>query len=92
MITVKFYGTVKGAAGIAEVRLCLDEARLADILSTLGETCGPSLQAMLFDEENGLSRSIQVLVNGKHLPRDTAMSRSLIDGDILYIMPVVAGG
>jgi len=92
MITVKFYGTVRSASGVPEAKLGLDGACVADVLNALGETYGPALQAVLFDADHGLARSVQLLVNGKHLSWDTVMSQPLADGDVLYIMPVVAGG
>jgi sulfur-carrier protein len=68
----------------------LDAATVADALAALGERY-PGLAARILDDQGRLREFVHVFVN-RDAVRTDALGRPLRAGDVVHILPSVAGG
>jgi molybdopterin synthase sulfur carrier subunit len=52
----------------------------------------PGLRAFILDEGKGLRRYVNVFVNGHDIRSGEGLTTKLEDGDLVRIIPAVAGG
>jgi len=52
----------------------------------------PGLKAFIVDESSDLRRYVNIFVNGKDIRSGDGITTKLKDGDLLRIVPAVAGG
>jgi MoaD family protein len=94
-IRVKGFLTVRKAMGDRPfVEMDLESPTLRSVLNKLADEYGDNFTSLIFDPETNAVRSLyQILVNSRHyrfLPGrlDTRLS----EGDVVAIIPPVAGG
>ncbi|MBW1780858.1 MAG: MoaD family protein [Deltaproteobacteria bacterium] len=94
-IVVKSFLTVRKVMdGQASLEIEADEITIRELLDQLCSWFGENLKNMIFDpqarEEN---QGIKILINGRHyrqLPK--GLDSSLMDGDVVSVFPIMAGG
>ncbi len=89
-VTVKYFALLRETVGNASEEFSLgDQATLLNLLSLIVQR-HPPLRGLIFESDGkSLSKSYQVLVSGEYT-RDLA--RTLREGDVVAILPPVAGG
>lgn len=68
-----------------------DGATVAEVLADLEER-HPGITASLLDDHGGLHRHVNVYVNEEDVRYLGALETEVSDGDVLSILPAVAGG
>lgn len=93
-INVEFLGlpSLTKAIGAKRVELDLNNGTLGNVLDSLVTKFGRHVKEALFDRENKLDISIQVLLNGKEWLSRDRRDINLNEGDALTFMMLVAGG
>ncbi len=90
-VQVHYAAQLKAAAGEAVQKISVPPgATVRDLLELLAEKHGPSMRALLFDDEGALRRSILVFLGEEQLGRD--LDRELKEGAEVTILSPVAGG
>lgn len=88
--------TLKEITGKSEENLTLKDTKsttIKGVLNILAERYGKDFVEYVYDPENGQVKIfLQFLVNGKSAPTSRGLSTRLADGDVLVIMPPIAGG
>ena len=78
--------------GQGEKKIPLEASDLQDAFSKISEQMGDDFKRRVFDH-NGRPRSlINIYVNGKNMRFSGGMTMQLKNGDLVYILPAVAGG
>jgi MoaD family protein len=90
-ICVKLYGNLRALMNRSEVEMVLkDSSTVADALADIA-TIGDKLHERIFDERGTLRSSLIILRNGSQIEAPD-LTLPLADGDILGVLPRVAGG
>ncbi len=71
-----------------------DSFDAADLASLLGaiESRYPDVHGRLFEEDGSLRRNVSILVNGDNARNLKGMATTLAQGDVVAIVPAIAGG
>jgi len=69
----------------------LDAATVNEVLLQL-DSRFPGLKAFLLDESRGLRRYVNIFVNERDIRSAEGLMTKLKDGDLVNIIPAVAGG
>lgn len=78
--------------GQGEKKILVDASDLQDAFNKVSDQMGDDFKRRVFDH-NGKPRSlINVYINGKNMRFSGGMTTALKDGDVVYILPAVAGG
>ncbi|MGA9168545.1 MAG: ThiF family adenylyltransferase [Nitrososphaeraceae archaeon] len=79
--------------GAGEKKISLEASNLHDAFTKISDFMGEDFKRRVFDL-NGKPRAlINIYINGKNMRFSTdGMTKSLSDGDSVYILPAVAGG
>lgn len=86
-VSVRFHSRLREIVGKKEVQLELrDGAKLRDLLGALIELYGPTFKEEILDKAN--KPIVILMLNGKSVSFDAELE----DGDIVSIMPPIAGG
>ncbi|MFP8876818.1 MAG: ubiquitin-like small modifier protein 1 [Myxococcota bacterium] len=89
---VSFYATLRPIVGGRSVEVPLDEgATVRELVDALASRW-PGLSEQLFDEEGGLSRRVNVFVEGRDILWLDGVETPLQPGQKVDIFPPVAGG
>ncbi len=88
-ITVQMYATLRERVGKRKVSIDADNVK--DALEGLGKELGDRFREQLFEKGNIKSNYI-LLLNGHHVNTERLSQTKLSPGDILYILPPLAGG
>ena len=89
---VSFYATLRPIVGDRSVELPLAEgAPVRELVDALASRW-PELSEQLFDEEGGLSRRVNVFVEGRDIRWLDGVETPLHPGQKVDIFPPVAGG
>jgi molybdopterin converting factor small subunit len=89
-ITLRLYGALRQAAGGREVQVAVGEATLGDVLHRFAADHSPQANAMLFDREGNLWRSLILLLNEE--PADDGQQTRVQAGDVVSVLLPLAGG
>jgi molybdopterin converting factor small subunit len=87
VVEVELFGRLSRIAGMEKVSLQVpQEFKVREVLQTLTDKLGENAKAFLFDSEN---RSlVAILVNERHVPGE----KTLQNGDVISLIPILAGG
>ena len=89
---VSFYATLRPIVGDRSVEIPLAEgATVRELVDALASRW-PELSEQLFDEEGGLSRRVNVFVEGRNVRWLEGLETSLEPDQAVDIFPPVAGG
>ena len=89
---VSFYATLRPIVGDRSVEVPLDAgATVRELVDALASRW-PELSKQLFDEEGGLSRRVNVFVEGRDIRWLDGVETPLHPGQKVDIFPPVAGG
>jgi molybdopterin synthase sulfur carrier subunit len=91
-VRVSFYATLRPIVGGRSVEVPLDAgATVRELVDALASRW-PELSEQLFDEEGGLSRRVNVFVEGRDIRWLDGVETPLQPGQKVDIFPPVAGG
>lgn len=92
-LTVKFFASVREAAGLQEdiVQLA-DNATLRDLISELTSRYGKQFEREILDERKLPSQHIQYLIDGENARQLGGYDSKLHDGAEVAVLPPVGGG
>jgi molybdopterin converting factor small subunit len=92
-VRVCYLAQARKAAGVSEdVVPWRDGLTLSALLSNLATQHGPELRWFLFRDDGRLHATLLLTVNDQPVPRGTADSYLLNAGDVVTLIPPVAGG
>src|SRR5438105_11510815 len=78
--------------GAGEKKISLEASNLHDAFTKISDFMGEDFKRRVFDL-NGKPRSlINIYINGKNMRFGSGMTTQLKDGDVVYVLPAVAGG
>jgi MoaD family protein len=95
-VSVRFFGSLRALIG-KKVE-CVEfkdseEATVEKVLRRLSKIYGQDFVEYVFDERTGETQGyLLLLVNGRSITVLGGLETSLIDGDVLAILPPVGGG
>jgi len=89
-VTIKLPTILRKFAG-NEARVSAEGATLAEVLKDL-ESRYPGITKNVIAEDGGLHRFINVYVNDEDVRYLGALETPVTDGDVVSILPAVAGG
>jgi molybdopterin converting factor small subunit len=79
--------------GAGEKKILLEAVSLQDAFSKVSDQMGEDFRRRIFDLRGKPRPLINIYVNGKNTRfGGNGMTRSLVDGDSIHILPAVAGG
>jgi len=88
-ITVQMYATLRERVGKRKVSIDADNVK--DALEGLGKELGNEFREQLY-EKGEIKNYYILLLNGQHIDIERLSQTKLSPGDILYILPPLAGG
>ena len=92
-VTTRFYAFIRERVGKQEEVIELsDEATVGDFLKKLAEKYERELMGYVFDSDKRLRSGFAIALNGENLNPEELLSRKLKDGDVVVILPPIAGG
>ena len=83
--------TVLRAAADNQAAVSVDGATVGDVFTTLVDQY-PSLRSNLLDDTGGLHKFVNVYKDDDDIRYLDGLDTNLADGDVLSILPAVAGG
>ena len=92
-IKVRFEAQLRQAAGTDIADIDLDEPNsVANVFSVVSEKFGKDVSSRLLDQDGNPQRSLLVFVNDQPVANDCFNDGSLSEGDVISILPPIAGG
>jgi molybdopterin synthase sulfur carrier subunit len=95
-VSIRFFTTLKEIIGKREETLEFSRKETATVnnaLERLAELHGKSFVEYVYDHDTHEVRSfLQILINGRNIASFQGLNTKLSDGDVLAIIPPVAGG
>jgi len=91
MVTLRAHGHLVGRFGFKERSIEFEGSNVGDLLQRLKAVLGEDKAQVLFDGRD-LSDLVYVLVNGRNIEQGQGTSTELKDGDLVSILPLMAGG
>jgi molybdopterin converting factor small subunit len=92
-VRVCYLAQVRRAAGASEdVVPWRDGLTLSALLNDLATQRGPELRRFLYRDDGTLHATLLLTINDQPVPRGTAESHALNAGDVVTLIPPVAGG
>ena len=89
---VKYFADIRKLSGRLDEQLeAVAPATLRGLLDELSRRHGPPFRERVY-ERDGLSQTLIVLVNGRHVEHLAGLDTPLGREDVVAIFPVVAGG
>ena len=86
-INVELFGSLSSIAGVEKVLLSIpDKMHVNNVVSVLVEKFGEEMSPLLLDQQN--RPKMATLVNEKYV----SPAQELHDGDMVTLVPVLAGG
>jgi len=89
-ITVLFYSKIKQLIG--QRKMVLNSDSIEDLLQKLFALFGRSLFDELMLDEGVIKPQWRIVVNGRNINLLNGLSTKLKDGDLVAIVPAIAGG
>jgi len=92
-VATRFYAFLRERVGRQDDTLELgDDATVGDFLEKLAEKYEHALVGYVFDADKHLRSGFAVALNGENVKPEEFSSRRLRDGDVVVILPPIAGG
>jgi molybdopterin converting factor small subunit len=92
-IRVCYLAQARKVAGVSEDAVSWRPGlTLSVVLSDLATTHGPEFRAFLFRDDGRLQPTLLMTINDQPVPRGSAATAFLNDGDVVTMIPPVAGG
>jgi molybdopterin converting factor small subunit len=92
-IRVCYLAQARKVAGVSEdVVPWQSGLTLSAALHDLAASRGPEFRAFLFRDDGRLQPTLLITINDQPVPRSSAATASLNDGDVVTMIPPVAGG
>jgi MoaD family protein len=90
-VTITYFGQLRHVVGVeSEAGEYADALPLTTVLAGLADRYGEAFRTIVFDDQGGLRASLMVLVNGVAVAK--GMAPALRDGDVVTLLPAIAGG
>jgi len=89
-ITFTIPSVLNGGAG--EKKTDLDADTLKDAFTKISETMGDDFKRRVLNEDGTPRSLINIYINGKNAKFSSGLDTTLSDGDVINILPAVAGG
>jgi len=89
-ITFTIPSVLNGGAG--EKKTNLDADTLNDAFAKISETMGDDFKRKVLNEDGTPRSLINIYINGKNAKFSSGLDTALSDGDVINILPAVAGG
>jgi len=89
-ITFIIPSVLNGGAG--EKKINLDANTLNDAFAKISETMGDDFKRRVLNEDGTPRSLINIYINGKNAKFSSGLDTTLSDGDVINILPAVAGG
>ena len=89
-ITILFYSKIKQLIG--QRKMVLNSDSIEDLLQKLFALFGRSLFDELMLDEGVIKPQWRIVVNGRNINLLNGLSTKLKDGDLVAIVPAIAGG
>ena len=89
-ITFTIPSVLNGGAG--EKKTNLDADTLNDAFAKISETMGDDFKRRVLNEDGTPRSLINIYINGKNAKFSSGLDTTLSDGDVINILPAVAGG
>jgi len=89
-ITFIIPSVLNGGAG--EKKTNLDAGTLKDAFAKISETMGDDFKRRVLNEDGTPRSLINIYINGKNAKFSSGLDTTLSDGDVINILPAVAGG
>ncbi len=91
-VTCELYGPLREAVGgKSHEREVEADATVGDVFGALAAE-NPDLEDYLFDDEEGFSDSVSVMLNGRNVVFEDGIETPVDDGDVLRASPPAEGG
>ncbi len=90
MATIKIPPVLRGSVG-GEKELQADGGNVGEVLRSLAEQ-HPATESQLFSEDGELNRYVNVYLNDEDVRVLEGLETEVTEGDILVILPAMAGG
>ncbi len=91
-VTVRYYNIIRDVAGRQEESLSVGEgATVLDLLVTVSRERGAKMERLLMASGSAKSPYLSLFVNGKRVEGD-GVRQVLADGDVIMLLPAIAGG
>jgi len=92
-VRVSFHGAVRDVVGADEETVQLPTpADVRRLLERLGEKHGPALTDRVLRRDGTTWPSVAILLNGSNISLNRGLNTPLAEGDVVAIVPVIAGG
>ena len=89
-ITFTIPSVLNGGAG--EKKIDIDADTLKDAFTKISETMGDDFKRRVLNEDGTPRSLINIYINGKNAKFSSGLDTTLSDGDVINILPAVAGG
>lgn len=90
-MVIRFFGSVRSVTGATELEADHAPATLGELLHLLSDQYGSEFRRWVLDGEE-LSGSILIVVNGDDVRHRAGLATPLAAGDVVSILPIMAGG
>jgi len=92
MKTVRLFAGLRRIAGAKTMEVSLEaDATVRDLIQAIG-AISPELHAQLLNDEDGLSSTIHVMINGRHATLLNGLDTVIPDDAEIALIPQMAGG
>lgn len=92
-LRVQFQGQLRNAVGMSERLVDLpDESTLRTLLTQLSGDYGPEVSRQLLTSSGEVQPCLLIARNGIAVPRTQAATTLLSAGDVVVLLPPIAGG
>jgi molybdopterin synthase sulfur carrier subunit len=91
-VTLRTFGHIGTTIGATEMKMNVAGNTVKSVLDTLVAETGDKLAKILYPKGDRLSDLLYILVNGRNIRHLKGLETELVDGDIVSLFPVTAGG
>ena len=93
-ISVRFFTILREIVGKREETFTFPSQRVTVriVLEKLNKQYGKEFRQYVYDSNGEVKGYLQLLVNGRSLPKTEGLDSELSDGDVVAILPPVSGG
>ncbi len=91
-VEVKFLATIRAITGESSIELlCTDHDTAGTVMQILVEKYGKKFEQVITDGTD-LKSSIKMIINGRDIEYLNGPDTQLKDGDVIVLIPPIAGG
>lgn len=92
-IETRYYAYLKELTGKNSEYIMIEEgSTVRNIINYIIEKYGERMRSYIMDNEGRIRSSITIAINAQKLNTELAMKHVLNDGDVVVILPPIAGG